>query len=235
MYSEKRILSLIPARGGSKGIKNKNIIDLNGHPLISYTIKAAIDSKYVDSVVVSTDSLEIANISKECGALVPFMRPNELASDTSKTVDVVIHAIQALKELSYKFDVLVLLQPTQPLRDANDVDEAIEVFFESGLRGVASISLVDDNPMLIRTLNDDGTVASLLGVNSTCRRQDMPDYYRVNGCIYINKIEEVTVKTSFNDNPIGYVMEQNHSVDIDEMKDLVVAEYYLKNMSSLRR
>lgn len=229
MFQGKRILSLIPARGGSKGIKDKNIINLNGHPLISYTIKSAIESKYIDSVVVSTDSEKIAQISRECGASVPFMRPAELAVDTSKTIDAVIHAIEFLRSRNHEFDVLVLLQPTQPLRDASDVDSSIELFFEKGMKGLASISLADDNPILIRTIDKNGEMASLIGRNSTCRRQDMPKYYRVNGCIYINKVDEITEATSFNDNPIGYVMEQNHSVDIDEMKDLVVAEYYLKS------
>lgn len=231
MYDSMRILAIIPARGGSKGIKNKNIINLKGHPLISYTIDAALKSKYIDTAVVSTDSEEIARISKACGASVPFLRPAELATDDSKTIDTVIHAINKLREMSSEFDVLVLLQPTQPLRDSKDIDAAIELFFDKGLKGLASVSLVDDNPLLMRTMNKDGSMTSLLGVNSTCRRQDMPVYYRVNGCIYINLVKDITESTSFNDNEIGYVMDKNHSVDIDELKDLIMAEYYLENVN----
>ena len=219
MYKNKKILALIPARGGSKGIKNKNIVLLNGNPLISYSIKAALESKYIDETLVTTDSEEIAKISKEYGASVPFMRPVELASDKSKTIDAVLHALKMLIKLGNHFDVLILLQPTQPLRVANDIDGAIELFFEKNLQGVASVSIVEDHPLLMRTIDENGNLHSLLGENSTCRRQEMKNYYKVNGCIYINQIDEISEDTSFNDNPIGFVMETFHSVDIDEIKD----------------
>jgi len=228
MFLEKTILALIPARGGSKGIKGKNIIDLQGKPLISYTIDAALKSSYIDRTVVTTDSEIIANVSRDYGADVPFLRPEELASDTAKTIDVVLHAINTLNSNSNQYDVLILLQPTQPLRDTNDIDRAIEYFFSNDMKGLTSVSPVDDNPILIRTINEKGELSSLLGLNSTCRRQDMDQYYRVNGCIYINKIDEISKETSFNDNPIGYIMQPSHSVDIDELKDLVLAEYYLQ-------
>ncbi len=228
MYEKKRIIGFIPARGGSKGIKDKNIIDLCGKPLISYTITASLDSNYIDKTIVSTDSNIIADISRECGADVPFMRPIELASDTSKTIDVVMHFLKYLESNKEKYDALVLLQPTQPLRTNTDIDKSIELFFQKQQRGLASVSPVDDHPILIRTINADCEMSSLLEMGSTCRRQDMPEYFRVNGCIYVNKVEDITDKTSFNDNPVGYVMESTHSVDIDELKDLALAEYYLK-------
>lgn len=228
MYNNSRILALIPARGGSKGIKNKNIIDLNGQPLISYSIQASMDSKYIDETVVTTDSEEIANISKKYGANVPFMRPAELASDQAKTVDAVLHAIKSLNEMGKQFDVLVLLQPTQPLRTAADIDEAIKRFFATGMRGLVSISAVNEHPLLMRTMDENGNIKSILGENSTCRRQDMKSYYIVNGCIYINRIAEISPNTSFNDNLVGYVMGAAHSVDIDDKKDLFLAEYYLQ-------
>ena len=227
MYNNSRIFAFIPARGGSKGIKNKNIVSLNGLPLLSYSIQAALESQYVDNVIVSTDSMKIATIAKEYGANVPFIRPASLADDSSRTVDAVIHAISFLKTHDDYYDVLLLLQPTQPLRTAGDIDGAIELFFERGMRGLVSVSLVEDHPVLIRTLSEDGLLTSLLHGSSTIRRQDMSAYYRVNGCIYLNRVDEITEKTSFNDNPVGYVMERSHSVDIDEMKDLYVAEYYL--------
>lgn len=232
MYKNKRILALIPARGGSKGIKNKNIVLLNGNPLISYSIKAALESKYIDETVVTTDSEEIAKISKKYGASVPFMRPIELASDKSKTIDAVLHALKMLAKLGNHFDALILLQPTQPLRTANDIDGAIELFFEKNLQGVASVSIVEDHPLLMRTIDENRNLHSLLGENSTCRRQEMKNYYKVNGCIYINQIDEISKDTSFNDNPIGFVMETSHSVDIDEIKDLYIAEVYLKYFRS---
>lgn len=228
MFGKQKILSLIPARGGSKGIKNKNIISLAGKPLIAYSIEAAKSSKYIDSIVVTTDSEKIAEVSKQYGARVPFLRPKKLASDTSKTIDAVLHAIEILKSMDEDYSVLVLLQPTQPLRTADDIDRAIELYYEKGESGLVSISPVDDSPLLIRSIGEDGQLINLLSQSSTCRRQEMPDYYKVNGCIYINKIEELDENTSFNDNKVPLVMSKEHSVDIDEISDLWMAEYYLQ-------
>lgn len=229
MYEKKRILALIPARGGSKGIINKNIIDLSGKPLIAYTIEAANESEFIDEVIVSTDSVEIADIAKSYGASVPFMRPNELAGDLSKTIDVVIHAIR-FDDYKDKFDSLILLQPTAPLRNGEDIDQAIKKYYSFGEKSLVSVSEVDDNPILIRTIEDDKCYP-LFNLNSTCRRQDMQRYYRVNGAIYINSMKEIYPNTSFNDNRIAFVMEKSHSVDIDEMKDLYIAKYYIEKES----
>ena len=228
MYRGKRILAIIPARGGSKGIPHKNIIDLCGRPLISYTIDAGKNSKYIDYVMVSTDDEEIARVARENRAEVPFMRPVELASDTAKTIDAVLHAIRGLYELGQEFDYLVLLQPTEPLRTSEDVDEAIETYFELGCEALVSVSEVDDHPILVRSIQNK-KLKPLLDLSSTIRRQDMPKYYRVNGCIYINAISEINLKTSFNDNSIPYIMEKSHSVDIDELCDLALAEFYIKS------
>lgn len=227
MYNSSKILALIPARGGSKGIKDKNIIDLKGYPLIAYSIVASLGSKYIDSTVVSTDSTKIANIAKTYGASVPFIRPTKLASDDAKTIDVVLHAINMVKVKGEEFDVLVLLQPTQPLRTVNDIDAAIELFFKKGKCSLVSISPVEDHPLFIRTIDSSGSVLSLLDESSTCRRQEMKSYYKVNGCIYINCINELSKETSFNDNQIAFIMKPEHSVDIDEMKDICLAEFYL--------
>ena len=227
MFNKSKILALIPARGGSKGIKGKNIIDINGKPLIAYTIEAGKQSKYIDDVVVTTDSEKIAEVSKKYGAEIPFMRPAEYAQDKSKTIDAVLHAIKELKKQGKVYDTLVLLQPTQPLRTSVDIDKAIELYFEKSCMSLVSISDVDDHPLLIRTIDFDGILKPLLSQSSTCRRQDMPPFYRVNGCIYINKIEEIDENTSFNDNKLGFIMERSHSVDIDEYKDIVEVEYYL--------
>ena len=226
MFNNKTILGIIPARGGSKGIPHKNIIDLCGKPLISYTIQAGLSSKYIDSIIVSTDDESIADISRSYGAEVPFMRPAALASDTSKTIDSVLHAIRSLQESGRIYDTVVLLQPTQPLRTDNDIDSAIEKYMYMNCSPLVSVCPVHDNPMLIRSIRND-TLYPLLNSDSTCRRQDMPDYYRVNGCIYINEISDLTTDTSFNDNPLPFIMECSHSVDIDEPCDLAMAEYYL--------
>ncbi len=223
MFQHKRILAMIPARAGSKGIKNKNIIALCGKPLISYTITAAKESKYIDEVVVSTDSESIAAVARQYGASVPFLRPAELASDTAKTIDAVLHTVSMLPD----YDILVLLQPTQPLRTSADIDGAIETFFAQGQQALASVSEVDDHPLLIRQISQEGLLVNLLNNSSTCRRQDMPAYYRINGAIYINSCDYLTAQTSFNDNPVPYIMAKSHSVDIDDIVDLSVAEFYL--------
>lgn len=230
MYKNNKIIGIIPARGGSKGIPHKNIIDLCGKPLISYTIKAGLDSKYIDYLMVSTDDDEIARVSKKNGAEVPFMRPAELASDTSKTLDAIIHGLNELKKNGKVFDTLILLQPTQPLRTSDDIDLSIEKYFANDCVPLVSVSEVDDHPLLIRTI-ENNRLSKLLDVPSTCRRQDMSTYYRVNGCIYINNIEEINENTSFNDNYVPFVMEKSHSVDIDDMSDLALASYYMKRFT----
>ncbi|MBQ7594948.1 MAG: acylneuraminate cytidylyltransferase family protein [Synergistaceae bacterium] len=227
MFNEEKILALIPARGGSKGIKGKNITPLAGRPLIAYTIEAALNSKYIDKVIVSTDNQEIANTAKKFGAEVPFMRPPELADDKAKTIDAVLHALRELNQDGKSYDVLILLQPTSPLRNTEDIDNAIETFFDNGKKGLVSISPVEDSPVLIRSLDSQGKMSRLLNLNSTCRRQDMPEYFRVNGSIYINNVSEINISTSFNDNPIPFIMTREHSLDIDEPKDLILAEYYI--------
>ncbi len=226
MINGKRILALIPARGGSKGIKNKNIIDLCGKPLISYTIEAAKKSRYIDSVIVSTDSEKIAEVAVSSGASVPFLRPAAFALDTSTTIEAVCHAIRSLVEWGERYDVLVLLQPTSPLRTQEDIDGALEKFEREGLP-VASVSKAKESPILLRQLTGESQMVSLLGLPSTVRRQDMPPVYRVNGSIYINEISSLNKDTSLNDNSCPYVMEESHSVDIDDYLDIEIAKYYL--------
>ena len=157
------------------------------------------------------------------------MRPKELADDHSTTLDAILHALNELKSMSRTYDVLVLLQPTQPLRTAEDVDMALEKFVQCGRSDLVSVCEVKDHPLLIRSVSKTGELKKLIDCSSTCRRQDMPKYYRVNGCIYINNISDIDEHTSFNDNGIPFIMQRSHSVDIDEMSDLYAAEYYLKH------
>lgn len=227
MNGNQTFLAVIPARGGSKGIPRKNIIDLKGKPLIGYTVEAAKKSRYLDYVMVSTDDEEIAAVARTFGAEVPFLRPAALAADTSRTIDAIVHTVKTLESLGKRFDHLVLLQPTQPLRTAEDIDAAIERYLDAGSVGLVSVSEAENHPILIRSIEGD-RLKPLLSVSSTCRRQDMPAYYRVNGCIYINPIGEVDEHLSFNDNPLPYVMDRSHSVDIDELSDLALAAWYLE-------
>lgn len=228
MYKGKTFLAIIPARGGSKGIPRKNITVVNEKPLIQYTIDEAKGSKYIDKIIVSTDDEEIAKVSEKCGAKVPFLRPKELATDEAKTIDALIHVIAELGKRGSEYDYLVVLQPTQPLRKCWHIDEAIEKIVEKEEDSLVSISKVKDHPILMRTIDENGTVKNLLSVNSTIRRQNFPDYYKVNGAIYINKIDgNLSRHTSLNDNKLAYIMGRDFDLDIDTPTDLEFFKYIL--------
>lgn len=233
MIKNSRVLALIPARGGSKGIKDKNIISVCGKPLISYSICAARKSKYVDDVVVTTDSNTIAKVSREYGAEVPFLRPEYLATDNAKTIDASIHAINWLGEHGRNYDILVLLQPTQPLRLTKDIDGALEKYMQENEQALVSVRRVEEHPILIRTIDEDGKLKKLLQMNSTVRRQDMPVYYIVDGSIYINSVKELNEKTSFNDNGIPYIMPMERSIDIDVIEDVKRVEMILSERNDM--
>lgn len=227
MYQDKRILAIIPARGGSKGIPHKNIINLCGKPLIAHTIGAAKQSAYIDTVLVSTDDVDIQRVSEDYGASVPFLRDAKIASDEARTISVVVDAVNRLQAIGQNFDVVVLLQPTSPLRTTEEIDVAIDVFFQNEMKGVVSVNVAKVSPFLLRTIKDS-QLQRIISENSTIRRQDMPTYYEVNGAIYINAISDITESLSFNDNPIPYIMNREHSVDIDTWDDLDEAEKLLK-------
>lgn len=235
MYKGKRFLAIIPARGGSKGIPRKNIKNINGKPLIQYTIDEAKGSKYLDKIIVSTDDEEIAEVALHCGAEVPFLRPKELAQDGSKTIDTLIHVLKELNSMMDNYNYLVLLQPTQPMRKSWHIDEAIESIIEKDEESLVSVSLVNENPILTRTINKYGTLEKILNINSTVRRQDFPKYYKVNGAIYINKIDSnFNENTSLNDNKLAYVMDKAYDVDIDEEIDIEMFELMLNKQKNFK-
>lgn len=215
MYKNKTFIAVIPARGGSKGIPRKNIIDVAGKPLIAYTIETALASRYLDRVVVSTDDAEIVEVSKQYGAEVPFLRSAHLATDEAKTIDTVM---DTLERINGTYDYVVLLQPTQPLRTTQQIDDAIQQVVEKDQSSLVSVEEVIDHPILYRTMTKEGKLLPLLHQNSTVRRQDFEPYYKVNGLIYINKISDLTNDTSLNDNVYAFL---THSViDIDTREDL---------------
>lgn len=214
-----RVLALIPARSGSKGIKDKNICDFRGLPLIAHSIKAALESGVCEEVFVCTDSPKYASIAKEFGASVPFLRSEESARDESKSIDCVLESLQNYKKLRKEFDVLLLLQPTSPLREAWHIREAYELFLSCAHQSLASVCEVKEHPLFMRRLNDH-TLIPLLDSPSSVRRQDLESFYRLNGAIYLNLISELHAKSSFNDNKIAYVMAQKYSLDIDCLEDL---------------
>ena len=229
MYKGKKILGVIPARGGSKGVPLKNIINVGGKALIYYSIQCAKYSRYLDRTVISTDDALIKRVAEENGGDVPFMRPEELAKDNSKSIDALVHAVNIMNEIDGPYDYVVLLQNTVPLRKSWHIDEAIEKLFASKERSLVSVTEVEEHPILMRTLTGDDTLKNLLPMNSTMRRQDFPKFYKVDGAIYIQKLDEYfNLETSLNDGKLAYIMEKEYSTDIDNYIDIKIIEYYLE-------
>lgn len=226
----RKTVGLIPARAGSKGIPNKNIALLAGQPLIAYTIQAAIESRLLSRVLVSTDSPTIAQIAKKCGAEVPFLRPAELARDDTPRLPVVRHAVEYLERTEgYKPDLIVTLQPTSPLRRAEHIDSAIEMLVDMGADAVFSVCEAEHSPYWMRGVDDDGRLVPLLsGSEAYLRRQDLPVVYRLNGAVFAETYEAVCGDRPHADlDTRALVMERWESVDIDEELDLRLAEMQL--------
>ncbi|MET3939655.1 CMP-N,N'-diacetyllegionaminic acid synthase [Paenibacillus sp. PvP094] len=229
MFHDKKIIAIIPARGGSKGIPNKNIVDVNGNPLIVYTINAAKESQYIDRIYVSTDSTEIADVCRANGVDVDSLRPCYLATDEARTLDTLKYTLNLLQSQNEYYDYVILLQPTQPLRSHIHIDEAIDLIAIHENASIISVSEVEDHPLFMRKINEKGKLESLLQTSSTVRRQDLPVYYKVNGAIYINKVSDiVTQDISLNDNQIPYVMGRQYDLDIDTLEDLERLRWLLK-------
>ncbi|MHA0856216.1 acylneuraminate cytidylyltransferase family protein [Paenibacillus sp. CMAA1364] len=232
MRGQQNCLAIIPARGGSKGLPRKNILPLYGKPLIEYSIEAALKCGYIDEVAVSTDCEEIAVISRQAGASVPFMRPENLATDSASTMDVLKHTVGFYEqECDRLFDNIILLQPTSPLRNAVDVQEAYRIFMDQEADSLQSVALTEAPPYLLRELEGDMLSSYLKNDREDVRlrRQELKDSYVLNGAIYI-----VRRDTLMNENTLvgrkncGYVMPRNRSIDIDSEFDLKWAEFLLK-------
>ena len=227
----KHVLGLITARGGSKGIPQKNIRKVAGKPLIAWTIEAAINSK-LDRVVVSTDDQEIAEVSRSWGAEVPFMRPKELAQDDSPHMDVIYHAIQWLSEHEdYHPEYILLVQPTTPLRITKDIDGAINMVIEKVADSVVSVSKSPIHPYLTKRINVDGRLEDFVSKpKGYLRRQDLPPAYALNGAIYLAHREVLLQKeTWYTDCTYAYIMPPERSLDIDTPWDLQLADLILRD------
>jgi len=222
MYKDKTFLAIIPARGGSKRLPKKNILDLNGKPLIAHTIEASLKSRYIDKVVVSSDSEEILNISKKFGADI-IKRPNELADDTSTTFDAIEHTINNLK----KYDYIILLQPTSPLRNNIHIDEACELLENKRADAIVSVCEMEHSPLWSNTLDKNLSMDNFLKDEIINKRsQDLEKYYRLNGAIYIIDTDKLLENKSFilKENIYAYKMDRDSSIDIDEEIDFKMAE-----------
>lgn len=230
MVNNRSILAIIPARGGSKGVPKKNIKLLNGIPLIGYTIQEARKSKYINRLVVTTDDIEISEMAKKFGAEVPYLRPKELATDTSLTVDSIMHMINYLQEIeNYMPDYICLLQCTSPFRKYEDIDNAIEKLIYSEFDGIISVCEAEVNPYWTNIFEDNKLKYFIQEGKYIGRRQDLPKVYRYNGAIYIIKTEVFAKKKSFEtDNITGYIMSNKKSIDIDTELDFKIAEIFMK-------
>lgn len=220
-------IAYIPARGGSKGVPGKNIRNLCGKPLISYTITAARLYGLFDRIFVSTDSAEIAEIARQYGAWVPFLRDASVAGDQTPTIDAVCSDKDKLRMLGFDFDTFCLLQPTSPLRTARHIAEAVEKSERSGMT-VLSVVPVAEHPALMKYMDvGTGALTPVLSVAPHLRRQDMPPVYRVNGAIYVSRWSELSPAFDFAANATGYVMDIQSSVDIDTIHDFEKVEQIL--------
>lgn len=225
------ILAIIPARGGSKGIPKKNIINLLGKPLIQYTIEAAKKSRKINRIIVTTDNKEIAEISKKSGIEV-IERPKELATDTSLTKDAIIHVVELLKGNNYSPGAIITLQPTSPLRTSKHIDKAIDLFL-SHPNADSLVSCIEVphifNPCSIMKLNNNGYLIKYKEENNVFRRQDKNKFYARNGAaIYITNIKSIH-KFIFGGICLPFFMKQEESIDIDNIDDLKIAENYIKS------
>jgi len=217
-----KVIALIPARGGSKGVPRKNLRNVNGYPLIAYSIKAALSSTIVDHVWVSTDDREINKTAKKLGAMV-LERPDYLAKDSSSAVEVVEHFKDILSEsLSEQDAMLVYLQPTSPMRNAQHIDAALLAMEHANVTNLVSVVKCKSSPYKAFKLNEDDMLQSLFGEQSSnSNRQDLPQCYHPNGAIYAFMLKDFTKRGGFpSDGAFPFLMTDRDSVDIDSENDL---------------
>jgi CMP-N-acetylneuraminic acid synthetase len=223
------VLAIIPARGGSVGIPKKNIKNLNGKPLIAYTIEQALKSKQINKLIVSTDDLEIAEVSMKIGAEVPFYRPKNLSKSESPSVDLVLHAINELEKMGHFFSTVCLLQPTSPYRPDGIIDVAIKQFKKSDSKSMVSIRKIPDHfhPYWSFT-NKNGKLQSLTAGVTPTRRQDLPIVYHRDGAIYLVDVDFVKeFKTLLSEDLDGFEIESPELINIDNLDDWHIAEKYI--------
>ncbi len=221
-------VAIIPARSGSKGLQDKNIKNINGKPLLAYSIEAALESECFDEIMVSTDSEEYAEISKKYGANVPFFRSINNSSDTASSWDMVAEVLNNYSEKGIIFDDACLLQPTSPLRSAEDICNAYSIFYEKASVAVVSVCNAEHSPHWIGKLPKNREFIGFIDKDDVQRRQDLGEYYRLNGAIYIINISRFWEdRFLFRKGSFAYVMPQIRSVDIDTELDFQIAEFLM--------
>ncbi|TYZ24517.1 acylneuraminate cytidylyltransferase family protein [Selenomonas ruminis] len=224
-------IAIIPARSGSKGLKDKNIKLMDGKPMLAYSIDAAKASGLFDEVMVSTDSQKYADIAVEYGASVPFLRSAENSSDNASSWDTVLEVIRRYRDIDRRFDTVCLLQPTSPLRTGEDIVGAYKVFQEKNVNAVTSVCEVDHSPLWTMTLDEDGMLTDFRYRHTDVPRQNLEIYYRINGAIYIRQLVygDAGVKLE-DDREIAFIMDKIRSIDIDDKYDFALSEYLMKRI-----
>jgi CMP-N,N'-diacetyllegionaminic acid synthase len=234
MINEKTVIAIIPARGGSKGLPGKNIKPLCGKPLIAWSIEAGLGSQYIDEVMVTTDSQEIAGIARKFGASVPFIRPAELASDAAASMDVIRHVLNFYENKLHKnFDYTVLLEPTSPLRGKEDIDNAIgQLLGNPQASAVVGICKTESqNPAFLVKKNSNKFLFGYKDSNmEILRRQDIKDVYFFEGSVYVSDTATLLTKNTFyHENTLGCEFPKWKSIEIDDLEDFIMVEALMIN------
>ena len=225
MINGHTVLAIIPARGGSKGVPRKNIRSIAGKPLIAWTIEEAKKSKYIDRLILSSEDEEIISVAKEWGCDIPFIRPKELAADDTPGILPVLHAINTLPH----YDYILQLQPTSPLRTHEDIDHCVEFFETNQFESCVSLVEVDKPPHWMYTVNHELKLSPFVEGETIVRRQDSKKIYSLNGAIYIAKKEFILqYKTFVTKETGGFIMDKEHSFDIDSELDFIICDFLLK-------
>lgn len=231
VISGNKVLALVLARAGSVGLPGKNIKWLLGKPLIGWSIDAGNGSVYIDDLIISTDSEDIANLAKELRAEVPFLRPIKLASDNASSIDTILHAIDWLEAKKRFYDIVVLLEPTSPLRESFDIDVALEMMHEKKATSVVSICLSESShPSFMYRLESNGRIHPYSGGQpNSLRRQEIEPVFFLDGTIYCSKIDTLKLKRGFfHEETCGYVVPKWKSLEIDDEDDFVMVEALMK-------
>lgn len=226
-------IAIIPARSGSKGLKDKNIKLLNGKPMIAYTIEAAIKSEQFDKIVVSTDSPEYAEVARKYGASVPFFRNASLSSDVASSWDVVRDVLHHYRTENNYYETITLLQPTSPFREADNIIQAYELYKKMKANAVISVCEIEQSPLWSNTLPEDKSLNNFIPKEvSKLPRQKLPVHYRLNGALYIVSTEYIINKKNiYDESSYAYIMPEFNSIDIDSLDDFKYAEYLLHSKS----
>ncbi|MFT6906572.1 MAG: CMP-N,N'-diacetyllegionaminic acid synthase [Oleiphilaceae bacterium] len=221
------MIAIIPARGGSEGLPGKNIKLLNGKPMIAYAIEAALASKYITEVIVSTDDSEIYQVALQYGSKDTFLRPSELAQNRSLAIDNYIYTLERLKnEYGYNIDNFIVLQPTSPLRNSADIDAAIELFQSKKADSVVSYCKEHHPISWHKYIKQDGRLDNIFP-DAIKNRQDIKPTYYPNGAIFIFKYELIKLGNYYSNNSYAFLMPRNRSVDVDTLDDFEYAQFLM--------